>query len=69
MYHSESRSITHQKWVVLQFLRDVTKQSLQGGKAASKAMPAHLELEVGQEEVARFRLKEKIVKPFIIADS
>ena len=48
---------THQERVVLQFLGDVPEQPLQRGEAASEAVSAHLKLEIGQQEVTRFRLK------------
>ena len=50
---------THQERVVLQFLGDVPEQPLQRGEAASEAVSTHLKLEVGQEQITRFRLKNE----------
>ena len=56
--HDDSQNtLTHQERVVLQFLGDVPEQPLQRGEAASEAVSAHLKLEIGQQEVTRFRLK------------
>ena len=56
--HDDSQNtLTHQERVVFQFLGDVPEQPLQRGEAASEAVSAHLKLEIGQQEVTRFRLK------------
>ena len=52
-------SLTHQKRIVLQFLGDVPQQPLECGEAAAQRVPAHLELEVGQQQVARLGLEGK----------